>query len=560
MERDNKDKVLELAIRRGFIYPSYEIYGGVSGFFDYGPLGAILKNKIENKWRELFCIKEGFYEISSPTIAPEEVFMASGHVENFIDPLVYCMNCKEAYRADHLIEEVLKIDTKGLSFERMNEYLDKIKCKKCGGDLSKIKTFNLMFKTSIGPLNTRRGYLRPETAQNIFILFNRLYEFCRKKLPFGIIQIGKSYRNEISPRQGLIRLREFTQAELELFINPKEKKFERFKKYENEALKLITYKNEEYNITAREAVDKGLFINEAFAYCIVLTKIFLKNIGIDEDKIRFRQHSKEELAHYARDAWDCEVYTRRYGWIEVAGIAYRGDYDLKMHEKFSGREMKAFVLYDKPRVIKKEILEPNLTLIGKTFREKAKKILEIIKDEKFVEEFKRNGKLILKIDGEEIILDERFIKLKEVEERIVGEKITPHVVEPSFGIDRIIYCLLDNCYKEIDGRIVLTFKPEISPISVAVFPLVDKKELNEIAMKIYEELRNNNIYAIYDEKDSIGKRYYRADEIGIPFAITVDFDTLKDNSVTIRFRDTKEQIRIKIEDVVKEIKRLLNIS
>ncbi len=560
MGREEKDNVLELAIRRGFIYPSYEIYGGVSGFFDYGPLGAILKNKIENKWREIFCIREGFYEISSPTIAPEEVFIASGHVENFIDPLVFCTNCKESYRADHLIEEILKIDTKGMTFEEMNKYIEKIQCKKCGGKLSKINTFNLMFKTYIGPLNARKGYLRPETAQNIFIMFNRLYEFCRKKLPFGIVQIGKSYRNEISPRQGLIRLREFTQAELELFINPRERKFERFKRYENEPLYLIDNNGNEYKISAREAVEKGLFINEAFAYCIVLTKIFLKEIGIDENRIRFRQHSKEELAHYAKDAWDCEVYTRRYGWIEVAGIAYRGDYDLKMHEKYSGKEMKALILYDKPKIIKREVLEPKLSEIGKTFKKRAKIILEKLKEEKLIEEFKRNKKVEIEINGEKIILDEKFIELKVVEERIVGEKITPHVVEPSFGIDRIIYCLLDNSYKEINGRIVLSLKPEIAPISVAVFPLVDKEELNNIALKIYEELRNNKIYAIYDEKDSIGKRYYKADEIGIPFAITVDFDTLKDNTVTIRFRDTKEQIRISINEVVNKIKELLNIS
>ncbi len=557
MEKDDRDKVLEFAIKHGFVYPAYEIYGGVSGFFDYGPLGCILKNKIENKWREIFCIKEGFFEISSPTIAPEEVFIASGHVENFIDPLVYCNNCKQAYRADHLIEEELKIDTKNLSLDEMEKLLEKICCKKCGGKLSKIIMFNLMFKTYIGPLNSRTGYLRPETAQNIFILFNRLYDFARRKLPFGIVQIGKSYRNEISPRQGLIRLREFTQAELELFINPKERKYSRFKYYENENLYLITNNNQEYKITAREAVDRGIFINEAFAYCIVLTKIFLKQIGIDENNIRFRQHSKEELAHYARDAWDCEIKTKRYGWIEVAGIAYRGDYDLRMHEIHSKKELKAFVTYERPIIIKKEILEPNLTLIGKTFKKKAKQILEILKNEKYVEEFKKKGKVIIELENDTIILDERYVKLKRVEQRIVGEKLIPHVVEPSFGIDRILYCLLDNNLKEIDGRMVLTLKPEIAPITVAVFPLVNKDELNAIALKIYEEFKNNGLYAIYDEKDTIGKRYYKADELGIPFAITVDFDTLKDNSVTIRFRDTKEQIRVKIEDVVKVVENFL---
>ena len=552
-----QDKVLELAIRRGFIYPSYEIYGGVGGFYDYAPLGAILKKKIEDKWRKIFCIEEGFYEIHCPTIAPEEVFIASGHVKNFVDPLVTCENCRESFRADHLIEESMNISASNMSYEEMSKLVKQISCPNCGkkafGD---VYSYNLMFKTAIGPGGKRTGYLRPETAQNIFILFNRLYEFSRKKLPFGITQIGKAYRNEISPRQGLIRLREFTQAELEYFFDPRNESIDRFKLYENEKLRLLTRENKEFEITAKEAVEKGILINEIFGYFLALTKRFLVEVGIDEKRIRFRQHLKEELAHYARDCWDAEVFTERYGYIEVVGIADRGDYDLKAHERHSNVEMKAIVSYEKPVTIKMKVFELNLKEIGKTFRKKAKEIIKELEnaDEKLIEEFEKKG--FVKVCNE--VLDSRFLKVKEVEKKVHGEKVVPHVIEPSFGIDRILYCVLESAYRERNGKKILSFKPDIAPISVAVFPLVSKDELKDIALELLRKIRARGIYAIYDEKDSIGRRYARVDEIGVPFAITVDFDTLKDSTVTVRFRDTTEQVRISTAEVVDVVEELVN--
>ncbi len=539
-------RILEIALRRGFIYPSFEIYGGVSGFYDYGPLGALLKKNVEDLWREFFCLEEGFLEISSPTISPEEVFIASGHVKNFTDPIVSCKKCHSFFRADHLLKN-LGIDAEGMSLEEINRTIRErnIKCPECGGELSEAKSFNLMFKTYIGPGNAKTGYLRPETAQGIFILFPRIYEFYRKKLPFGVAQIGKAYRNEISPRQGLIRLREFTQAEVEIFIDPRDKTHPEFNKYAKEKLRLLPRDGKEIEITAEEAVKKGIIAHEFLCYYLVHTKRFLLACGIPEERLRFRQHLLEEMAHYAKDCWDAEVYTERYGWIEVVGIADRTDYDLRAHERESGVELKAFREFKEPKIIRKKVVEPKLHILGPKFRGKAKKIAELISKLK-PEEIEGAE---IEVDGEKIKVEREFYEIKEVEEKISGESFTPHVIEPSFGIDRILYCILESSYMERDGKNVLRLSPKVAPIKAAVYPLVKKEPLIKIAKEIFENLRKNGIYCIYDENDSIGRRYARADEIGVPFAITVDFESLEDGRATVRFRDTTEQQRIKIEDI-----------
>jgi len=558
---DTHEKVMDLALRRGFLWPSYEIYGGTSGFYDFGPLGATLKKKLEDKWREYYCIREGFLEISSPTITPEEVFTASGHIRSFVDPMVECKKCKEVYKANDLIEETLGIKADGLSYKELEELIKKnnVHCHECGGELSEVWSFNLMFKTHIGPGSKKVGYLRPETAQAMFMLFNRLYGFYRKKLPFGVAQLGRAYRNEISPRQGVIRLREFSQAEVEIFVNPKEKTHKDFRKYVNEELRLVPGDGKEITLPARDAVRKKIIMHELLAYHLVLVKKFLEEVGIPKEKLRFRQHMKTEMAHYAADCWDAEAFTERFGYIEVVGIADRTDYDLKAHIKHSGADLSAFLQFEEPQVIEKTALGANLAKVGSRFKEKAGKILNAIKnlEENEIAFFEKKGYIDLKIDGKNIRLDKNYLSTKKVRERLAGEKILPHVIEPSYGIDRIIYCVLESAYKENGERKILSLKNSVAPIEAAVFPLVAKEELTKPALEIYENLKNQNFFCIYDGADSIGRRYARVDEIGVPYAITIDFDGLKDGTATIRERDSTEQKRIKVKEVSKILKDLL---
>jgi glycyl-tRNA synthetase len=556
--------VMELAIRRGFIWPSYEIYGGAGGFYDYGPLGATLKKKLEDVWRELYCIKEGFLEISSPSVSPEEVFIASGHVNSFVDPLVECKKCGSAFRADHTIQEAVGMKTDGLSIGELERIIDKnsVKCPKCGGGFGGVWTYNLMFKTHIGPGEKRVGYLRPETAQAMFVLFNRLYSFYRKKLPFGVAQLGRAYRNEISPRQGVIRLREFSQAEVEIFVDPREKTHKNFKNVSREKMVLVPQDGEEVKVSAADAVKNGTVTSELLTYHLLLTKHFLGMVGIPEERIRFRQHVKTEMAHYAADCWDAEFNSERFGWIEVVGIADRTCYDLEAHEKESGVELKAFRRFETPDVVEKEVLVPDEAKIGPAFKSQAKDIVEALKGlgEKEMEGFSNNGYIELEVGGEKIKLDSDCISLKKVEKTVAGEKITPHIIEPSYGIDRIIYCVLENAYSERDDKVVLNLKNSVAPVEVAIFPLVTKPELIKVAREVYEDLKASGFYSTYDEADSIGRRYARVDEIGVPYAITVDFDTLSDNSVTVRDRNTTNQIRIKLKDLDETLQKLLSES
>ncbi len=557
---DRHEKAMELALRRGFLWPSYEIYGGVSGFYDYGPLGATLKKKIEDLWRRFYCVQEGFLEISSPTVGPEEVFIASGHVSNFVDPMVECQKCHEAFRADHLVKGSLEVKTDGLSYKELERLIkdNAIKCQECGGALGEVWSYNLMFKTHIGPGSRKVGYLRPETAQGMFILFNRLYAFYRKRLPFGAAQIGKAYRNEISPRQGLIRLREFTQAEVEIFVHPLQKTHKDFARYAGDELLLMTRGGEERRVTAREAVGT-IVAHELLCYHLVLTRRFLEEAGVPADRIRFRQHLKTEMAHYAADCWDAEVFTERFGWVEVVGIADRTDFDLHAHQMASKAELAAFVHYETPRLVKKRALEPNMTSLGPQFKGKAGKIVAALKElgEEGVAAFARGGQVTLELEGEKVVLGKDHLGLREAEERVVGEKVVPHVVEPSYGIDRILYCVLEAAYLEREGRVIMTFKNSVAPMEVAVFPLVPKEELAGYALRIVDTLKGEGLMVTYDEGDSIGRRYARVDEAGVPYAITVDFDSLKDDKVTVRERDTARQVRVDTKDLSQFLRDLL---
>ena len=566
----NHDKMTNISRKRGFLWPSFEIYSGVSGFTDYGPLGATLKNNIMQKWRKQYVVQEGFSEIEAPTVMPKEVLKASGHVDNFTDPMCKCTECGEVYRADHIIEENINKDVESLENEELDKIIEdnNIRCSECGGKLSKIWDYNLMFKTQIGAKGNKVGYMRPETAQGIFILFKRMLRYFRGKLPFGVVQLGKAYRNEISPRQGVIRLREFTQAEAEIFLNPNNKKHPKFHTIENVKFRLCSQEvqmneTEEIIVTAKEALDKGIVSSEMLIYQLYLARKFLEELGIPEDVLRFRQHLPGEMAHYALDCWDVECKTDKYGWVEIIGIADRGNYDLTAHSKESNEELNVYIPYDEAKIVKKTIIRPNMAKFGPSFKQyspKVKAYLDNLSSEEVQElktKIENEGKYIIKLDTDLELLPEH-IKFEDIEEELKGEKIIPHVIEPSFGIDRILYCGLVHSFVDEGEKEYFKFKKEIAPIQISVFPLQNKKEMPEISQKITNSLREEGYSVDYNISGSIGKRYAKADEIGIPLAITVDFDSIEDNSVTVRNRDTEEQERININKLNEYINNYFN--
>ncbi len=548
--------ITEMLVRRGYLWQSFEIYGGMAGFVDYGPLGNGLRRNLENLWRKYFVINERAVEIDTPTIGIEEVFIASGHASSFTDVAIECEKCGKVFRADHYIKEKLGIETEE-TIDFVNEVLSTydIRCE-CGGKFKEPENFNLMFSTKIGPGKGKNGYLRPETAQGIFIDFKRLADYFREKLPFGVCQVGRAYRNEISPRQGVIRLREFNQAELEYFVHPGEKKHPDFQRYRNFSIKLVDKMDEEHDTSLGEAVEKGIIAHELLAYFIGKTAEFLLEAGIKKDKLRFRQHKDDERAHYAEDCWDAEAYTS-YGWIEIVGIADRGDYDLTRHTQYSREDLSVFIPYREPVKVKVKRFAPKMNLLGPKFREKSKKVAEAI--EKYSGEV-LDGRIKVKIEGEEFEIDSSFFDVEEKEETVYGERIIPHVIEPSFGLDRITYAILEHSFETdiVDGeeRNVLRLKRWMAPVQIAVLPLLSREPFISKSEEIALKLKKAGFFTEKDDSGSIGRRYRRYDEIGTPFCITVDHQTFEDNTVTIRDRDTTEQIRVhegELEGVLKQL-------
>ncbi len=547
------EKVMELAKRRGFIWPTSECYGAVAGFIDYGPLGAMMKRRVENIWRDFYVIQEGYYEIECPTIGQEAIFIASGHVKGFSDKMCQCPHCNEYLRADHVADAG---GVKGASVMKNEELAAAIatcKCMNCGEVLGNVAVFdfNLMFKTTIGPGSQRTGYLRPETAQGMFVDFTRLLRFYRDKLPFGAVQIGKSYRNEISPRQGMIRLREFTQAEAEIFVHPDEKNHPKFSRYASYSMPLFTAEAQEregsaVTATMREAVDKGMIANEYVAYYLALTHQMLLKIGVKPDRLRFRQHLCDERAHYASDCWDAEVHSDRFGWVETVGIADRTDYDLNAHAKQSGTAMTVFIQYAEPKKVQRRRVVPNMGVLGKQYRQKAKAIFAALEHAEPTAE----GADVT-VEGETIHIPANLFQVRDEVVDVRGEDIVPHVIEPSYGIDRMCYAVLEQAYDEdtADGetRTVLRLSPAVAPVQVAVFPLMARDGLDTLAEEITHTLHGRGILAEYDDSGAIGRRYRRQDEIGTPFAITVDYDSKENHTVTLRDRDSMKQVRIAID-------------
>ena len=466
--------------KNGLIWgPEPEIYKGLAGFYTYGPLGKLLKNKVELLIRETFR-SAGFWEVEAPTIMPTVVWEASGHLAGFVDPIIVCKKCSASYRADKLIEEKHDVVADSFSKKKLLDFIKKnaMLCPSCKGSfLPEIQEYNLMMKTTVG--RNKEAFLRPETATTTYLPFKRYYEFFRKTLPIKVFQIGKVFRNEISPRQSVLRGREFTQAEAQLFINDKSK-FDDYNLIKDVKIPFWPAsaqkkgKPKQYKVSY--ALKKKWVKSKAYAYCLSLGYMFVAGLGIPDKRIRFRQHTKQELAHYAEDAWDLEVKTNTYGWVELLGVHDRSDYDLKQHQKRSGTS------------------------------------------------FKVEGKV-------------------------------PNILEIAFGADRPTYALIDIFLKEEkvgkEKRAVLKLPKQVAPISAAVFPLVNKDKIPEKAMEIFMQVKALCSDAIYDSAGSIGKRYRRQDEKGTPICITIDYQTKKDNTVTVRDRDTMKQRRVKLADLDK---------
>ena len=557
---DEGARLAELAKRRGFFFRTAGAYGGVAGFYTYGPQGATLKDNVEAAWRDRFVTREGHMEVSSPDVMPEAVFEASGHLDGFDDMLCECPECGASHRADQLAEDATAVEeAESMVPEAVGELIadHDIACPACGTALAgePVEEFNLMFETSIGPGSGSAGYLRPETAQGIFVEFPQLAEYARNQLPFGVAQIGDAYRNEISPRKGLVRVRAFTQAELEHFVDPEEDE-PSLDRVADVTLPLYSAEaqqsdGETRKLTVRGAVEAGVVTNEWIAYYLGVARPWYERLGVDMDRFRYRQHLPGELAHYASDCWDAETEVDG-DWIEATGFATRADYDLEKHADHSGEEFTVFKQYDEPVTVERPTVDPDMSVLGPEFGSAAGDVADALEDlaERNPEAFEGED-VTVEVDGEAhtVPVGATGYAVEEVTE--AGEHVRPHVIEPSFGVGRLVYTVLAHCYEEdvVDDeeRTYLVLPPEVAPTTVGVFPLMDKDGLAERAREVERDLRAAGLAVAYDDSGAIGRRYRRQDEIGTPFCVTVDYDTLEDDTVTVRDRDSTAQKRVAVD-------------
>ena len=544
--------------RRGVILPAFEVHGGVAGLFDFGPIGGRLRRQLKNVWLEHWASQGDIVEIDSPTMTPESVLIASGHVGEFNDHMSECNACGGAFRSDHLVG-TLHSNPDILSGDELDAIITEhnISCPTCAAtDWKSARPMNLMFSTRIGAMKGGRvAYMRPETAQGMFMLFPALYRHFRNRLPFGAVQSGKGYRNEISPRQGMIRLREFNMAELEYFIDPDIKPEHDFSKWDNVVFNLVPDPefSQPMEMTPGRASKENIIRHPTVAWFMARTWDFLVSVGIDPAKIRFRQHEGTEMAHYASDCWDAEI-DGSYGWIECVGIAHRGCYDLGAHEAATGdKNLRAWRPYDEPKVIDKTVLSGNGSVIGPLFKEKAGAVNNALEA---LESSPEGFPFVLHLDdGSSVSIESEMVTEKRIQSTEHGEWFLPHVVEPAFGIDRILWHVLDHAFDETEKSgepyTVLRLNPSIAAIDVAILPLMEKDGLDDLAQEIHRSIcSKKNLASYYDGSGSIGRRYARADEVGVPWAVTVDHESLQNGSVTIRRRDDGKQMRIQPDDLV----------
>ena len=573
---DVDEKKLEVLLRKKFFFgPSAHIYGGVSGLYDYGPLGCSLKNALMELWRGEFVKKESLFEVDTSILLPYEVLKASGHVDKFSDLLVFDKETGEFYRADHVIKgrlserqatdetkEVLE-GLEGLSVRECESIISRLGIKSDrGNDLVGAAEFNLIFKTSIGPKARSPSFLRPETAQGQFLNFRKLYELNYEKLPFGSATIGRVFRNEISPRTGLLRVREFDQAEIEYFVDPLDKRHSGFGSVSDMEVTLKprgTASPAKYpgrvnedgctRMKLSDAVACGMIDSETLAYFVGKTHLFLLKLGIRDEYLRFRQHNEDEMAHYACDCWDAEILTS-YGWIECVGIADRSGYDLKVHQSFSKSSLSARRILEKPQEMLRWYPVINRQVLGRELKGELPSFLSRV--EALIEDKDANSADTEPTETESS-MDVEFggrlytLKVERKKVKTTTEEFVPHIIEPSFGIGRIMYSLCEHVYwKRDDERGVLSFKPWIAPVQCEVSFLAKNAALEALVDVVMQSLED--VRASANRRSvSIGKKYSIADESGIPFYVTIDFVSLKDSSVTVRERDTMQQIRIRIE-------------
>ncbi|KAI1965922.1 Glycine--tRNA ligase 1, mitochondrial [Ophidiomyces ophidiicola] len=651
LDRSLVDSMLR---RRLFYTPSFEIYGGVSGLFDYGPPGCALQANIVDLWRKHFVLEEDMMEVDCTMLTPHEVLKTSGHVDKFADWMCKDPKTGEIFRADHLVEEVLESRLKGdkeargqkvqvdeekeakkkkkaketkavkLEDSVVDEYEEilaqidnydgeelgalivkhDIKNPATGGDVLPPVSFNLMFQTAIGPSGQLAGYLRPETAQGQFLTFQKLLDFNQQSMPFASASIGKSFRNEISPRSGLLRVREFLMAEIEHFVDPQGgKKHPRFHEVENTEMDFLSKEvqlsgsTKTNRMTIGNAVSIGLVDNETLGYFLARIYMFLLSIGIDESKIRMRQHMANEMAHYATDCWDAELFSS-YGWIECVGCADRSAYDLTVHKNKTGAPLVVRETRAEPLRIEEWQLDIDRKKFGPHFKKDGKAVEAAVDSlsqelrEKLSLDLEKDGKIIIDVAGVNGGQAELGKDLINIEKRTRVENVreyTPNVIEPSFGIGRILYCLMEHVYwsregdeargvsyppfpyaflcKPIDLRgfdltwctkQVLSFPPVVAPTKVLLVPLSSHQSFQPLVRQLTLKLRRMGVSnRVDDSSASIGKRYARNDELGTPFGITVDFQSVKDNTFTLRDRDSMKQVRATEDEICKAVKALV---
>ena len=607
---------IEDVIKKRFFYgPAFDIYGAVSGLYDYGPAGCALQANIIDLWRKHFIINDSMLEVDTTCLTPAEVLKTSGHVEKFADWMCKDSATGEIFRADHLVEEVIEARLKGhaeatgvaasiepesddkkkrkkkvkqitaikledsqvteyeellakidgFSGPELGELIEKYDIRNPGtnGKLNPPVQFNLMFDTQIGPTGQFKAYLRPETAQGQFLNFSKLLEYNNAKMPFASASIGKSFRNEIAPRSGLLRVREFLMAEIEYFVDPLRKDHERFSEIQDVSLRFLeksvqlagqtTIKE----VTIGEAVASGMVDNQTLGYYLARIYLFLMKIGIDPTRLRFRQHMSTEMAHYACDCWDAEIHTS-YGWIECVGCADRSAYDLTVHSKKTGHPLIVREQLKEPIIEQKWVAIYDRKTFGMKFKKDAKAIEAAIEGLSDEQKMAAASSGTTKVNDIELSSDLVRFEKQEIKSNI--RDYTPNVIEPSFGIGRILYAVLEHSFwtrPESVERGVFSFPPSVAPTKVLLVPLSANPELLKLVPALSSKLRAMEISnKVDDSSAAIGRRYARNDEMGTPFGITIDFQTITDGSLTLRERDSTKQIRASEADILDVLDRL----
>ena len=584
--------VESLCLRRFFYTPAFSIYGGVAGLYDLGPPGCAMKANMDTHWRQHFIINENMFEVSCTCLTPEPVLKASGHVDKFTDLMVRNeSNPGELFRADKLLKEEcfnrLK-ETKltgdvsreqleqwerladGMNAEALDAALATIGLKK-KHNLSFPYPFNLMFKTTIGPQGNSTAYLRPETAQGMFVNFRRLLEQNGGKMPFAAAQMGLGFRNEIAPRQGLLRVREFPMAEIEHFVHPKNKQHPKFASISH--LKLPLFSRAEQvkdngepitSLTLAEAVVQKVVNNETLAYFIARVYLYLVKVGLNPEHIRFRQHLSTEMAHYAADCWDAEAETS-FGWIEIVGIADRAAYDLSVHSKASKVDLVAHQKLETPIEVEEVEAIVAKQKLGPAFKKDAGSVLELLENLPENERVELEATLAQNGSAQlgAFTITRDMVKFERVKKVKHEETFTPSVIEPAFGMGRVLYCILEHSFRSRniagqESRCYLALPPSVAPFKVSVLPISSGNASMDIIINELSEVFGNRgvSFKVDDSGVSIGKRYARTDEIGIPFGLTIDFQSVQDRTVTLRERDSMEQIRLPIDDVLNVVEDL----